>query len=96
MEVLNHLRIEEFINIGYIKIAEAFPGKIAEEARKILWKDCGCNPDDPTTWTKPVIRLGDYSQEPFRKAVNTSLLYSAFNDLVGKERWLPRNSKRRI
>jgi hypothetical protein len=92
VEILNHIQIEEFINIGYIKIEDAFPVKIAGECRNILWKDCGCNFDDPATWIKPVIRLGDYSQEPFRKAVNTSLLYSAFNDLVGKERWLPRNS----
>jgi hypothetical protein len=36
--------------------------------------------------------LGDYSQEPFQKAANTSVLHSAFNDLVGKENWIPRNS----
>ena len=92
MELLNHIQIEEFINIGYIKIEDAFPTKIAEECLNILWKDSGCDPDDPATWTKPVIRLGYYSQEQFQKAVNTSLLHSAFNDLVGEERWLPRNN----
>ena len=31
-----------------------------------------CDPDDPATWTQPVIRLGYYGDEPFRRAVNTS------------------------
>jgi len=92
MELLNHKQIEEFINVGYVKIEDAFPINIADECRNILWKDCECNPDDPVTWTRPVIRLGDYSQEPFRKAVNTPILHSAFNDLVGRGRWIQRNS----
>ena len=33
-----------------------------------------------------VVRLGDYSQEPFAQAVNTPLLHSAFDLLVGPGR----------
>jgi hypothetical protein len=48
-----------------------------------------CDPEDVTTWTKPVIRLGMYSQEPFIRAANTSVLHRAFDQLVGSGRWLP-------
>ena len=48
-----------------------FPANLPIEGRAILWRDTGCDPDDPTTWTQPVVRLGYYGQEPFRKAVNT-------------------------
>ena len=47
-------------------------------------------PRDEKTWTRPVIRLGYYGQEPFRKAVNTPLLHAAFDQLVGNGRWHPR------
>lgn len=89
---LSREQIQDFINYGYIKLEQAFSLELAEESRAILWKDTGCTPDDPTTWTEPVIRLGHYAQEPLRKAVNTPLLHTAFNQLVGKGRWIPRLS----
>lgn len=87
---LSAAQIEQFITQGFVRIDEAFPRPLAEEARAILWRDTACDPDDPTTWTKPVIRLGDYSQEPFRRAANTAILHRAFDQLVGAGRWLPR------
>jgi hypothetical protein len=39
-----------------------------------------------------VIRLGDFAQEPFRQAVNTAVLHTAFDELVGAGRWVPRAS----
>jgi hypothetical protein len=89
---LSHEQIQHFINYGYLKLENAFPSRLAEASRAILWKDTGCTPDDPTTWTQAVIRLGHYGQEPFRKAANTQLLHAAFNQLVGKGRWIPRQS----
>jgi hypothetical protein len=89
---LSNIEIDKFINDGYIKIENAFSSELADEARAILWKDTGCDPNDPTTWTEPVIRLGDYAQEPFRKAANTPILHAAFNQLVGEAKWIPRAS----
>ena len=81
----------QFIHEGFVKIPQAFPREVADQARSILWRDTGCDESDPATWTKPVIRLGAYGQEPFAKAVNTPLLHRAFNRLVGAGRWCPRN-----
>jgi hypothetical protein len=83
---------QHFIHQGFIKIENAFPRELADAGRNILWKDTGCDPNDPSTWTRPVIRLGDYAQEPFRFAVNTPILHKAADQLVGKDRWLPRGS----
>ena len=66
-----------------------FPRELADEGRAILWRDTGCDPKDSATWTRPVIRLGYYSQEPFRNAANTPVLHAAFDQLVGKGRWRP-------
>lgn len=83
---------EQFLRDGFVRIDHAFPSEIAEEGRAILWRDTGCDPNDSSTWTRPVIRLFDYPQEPFRIAVNTPLLHAAFDDLAGKDRWVPRQS----
>ena len=84
--------VQKFITDGFCRIDNAFPRAIADEARAILWKDTGCDPDDSRTWTKPLIRLGDYSGGPFQKAANTPVLHNAFDALVGKGRWHPRAS----
>lgn len=89
---LSNAQIEEFINNGFIRIEGAFSLELAEQGRAILWADTGCDPNNRATWTKPVIRLGDYGQEPFRRAVNAPILRAAYDQLVGVGRWLPRTS----
>jgi hypothetical protein len=84
--------IERFIADGYVKIENAFAREWADEGRAILWRDTGCDPDDRTSWTKPVIRLGLYGQGPFAKAANTPVLHQAFDQLVGAGRWLRRDN----
>ena len=91
-KVLTESQIQQCIRDGYVKIEDAFPRILADEARDILWKDTGCNPNDPATWTQPVIRLGNYAQAPFQKAANTPILHAAFNQLVGEGNWRPLHS----
>ncbi|HEX8529610.1 MAG TPA: phytanoyl-CoA dioxygenase family protein [Cytophagales bacterium] len=88
-DVLHPSQIEQFIREGFVRLDGAFPAQLAGEARRILWKDTGCDPDDPATWTQPVIRLGMYAQPPFVAAANTPVLHRAFDQLVGPGRWLP-------
>jgi hypothetical protein len=75
-----------------VRIEAAFPRELADEARAILWRDTGCDPHDPATWTRPVVWLGQYHQEPFRRAANAPALVSACDALVGKGRWQPRGT----
>lgn len=84
--------IARFLHEGFLRIDDAFPRTIADEARAILWRATGCDPDDPQTWTRPVVWLGDLSGPPFRAAANTPALIEAFDALVGAGRWLPRGS----
>jgi hypothetical protein len=89
--MLSDVQIKEFIDDGFVKIPMAFPRELADECRSILWRDTGCDEADPTTWTKPMIRLGAYGQEPFAAAANTPVLHRAFDQLVGPGRWRPRS-----
>lgn len=81
--------ITSFVEQGFVRIDDAFPAGLAEEARRILWRDTGCDPADPSTWTRPVVRLGSYAQPPFVAAANTPRLRRAFDQLVGVGRWRP-------
>lgn len=87
---LSAAQVDAFIRDGFVRIDNAFPRRTADEARSILWKATGCDPDDPSSWTKPVIRLDQFGQAPFREAANAPLLLAAFDQLVGPGRWLPR------
>ena len=88
---LSDAQIRQFIEDGFVKIQGAFPRELADECRAILWGDTGCDEADPTTWTKPVIRLGAYGQEAFTRAANTPVLHQAFDQLAGPGRWRPRS-----
>ncbi len=90
--MLSKSEIDSFIERGFIKLDGAFPSDLASLGREILWKDLPCDPHDSSTWTLPVVRLGDYAQEPFMRAVNTQVLHETFDQLVGKGRWLRRGS----
>jgi hypothetical protein len=89
---MNNSDIQRFISDGFLKIEHAFPRELAETGRELLWRETKCNPHDPASWMRPVIRLGDYGQEPFRQIANMPLLHSAFDKLVGAGRWLARSS----
>ena len=55
----------------------------------------GCDPDDPATWTQPVIRLGMFTQAPFIEAATRygctplSINWSEGAAGVDLQRWAP-------
>ena len=87
---LNDALISSFVRDGFIRIDGAFSRDTAKKARDILWKATGCDPEDRATWTRPVVRLDQFGNEPFREAANSPILHHAFDTLVGPGRWLPR------
>lgn len=89
LNALTAAQIADFIADGFVRIDDAFSGETAAACRDILWKAAGVDPDDPNTWTKPVIRLGGFSDPPFRAAANAPVLVQAYDQLVGENRWLP-------
>jgi hypothetical protein len=83
--------IASFVRDGFVRIDGAFSEHVAEQARAILWEATGCDPDDRASWTRPVVRLDQFSQAPFQEAANTPMLCGAFDQLVGAGRWYPRD-----
>ena len=86
---LTDAEVDQFIRSGFVRIDGAFPRETAEAARTILWRDLGADADDPSTWTRPVVRLGMYADAPFVEAANSARLHGAFDQLAGSGRWQP-------
>ncbi|MBM9510333.1 phytanoyl-CoA dioxygenase family protein [Actinacidiphila acididurans] len=84
--------VDAFLRDGFVKVAGAFPAEIARECAELLWREIGCDPEDPGTWTEPVRWVFDMAQPPFVAAANTPALHAAFDLLVGPGRWVPRPS----
>lgn len=87
--MLSSQQIEQFIVEGYVCLESAFPRELADQGREILWRDTGCSPSDSRTWSRPVVWLGGYHDGPFVSAANTADLLTAYDQLVGPDRWEP-------
>lgn len=91
MNKLSDKQIEEFIELGYVKIENAFSQEIADVCRSILWENIQLSPEKPQNWTQPVIRIGELGSEPFKQAANTPMLVKAYDQLAF-DNWIPRTT----
>jgi len=66
--VLTDGEVEQFVREGVFPLKGAFPRELADECRQLLWAATGCDERDPTTWTKPVIRIEGRGDAPFAAA----------------------------
>ncbi|MEO6282017.1 MAG: phytanoyl-CoA dioxygenase [Dyadobacter sp.] len=90
--ILSQKEIEQFITDGFIRIDNAFSKEVAHAAVDILWNDIPFDRANPGSWSEPVVRLGMYAQQPFLDSVSSPKLEAAFDQLVGKGKWLQRGS----
>lgn len=88
-EIVDDDAASAFVERGYLHLPGAFSPELAAECREVLWRETAAVPDEPGTWTEPVVRLGYYWQEPFRAAANTPRLHAAYDALAGPGRWAP-------
>lgn len=85
---LTSRQVQDFIDNGFVKIENAFSTELARQCRDELWADIGLSPDKPEDWIEPVIRVASKASPPFIEAANTPILHQAYDQLVGKHRWL--------
>src|SRR4051794_1909860 len=88
--VLSAEQVDDFVRDGFVRLEGAVPRDVLDQCIGELWEASGCNPDDRSTWTQPVIRLDYLGTPAFRAAANGRALHEAFDQLVGPNRWRPR------
>lgn len=92
-KVLTQEQVNQFIELGWVKVEQAFPKEAALEAQSIVWENVekrGIRKDDRSTWTEEMVQLNEtYEHDEFQKC-NTTRLADAIEDLVGEGRWANR------
>lgn len=88
-EILTKKEIRQFVLNGFVRIENAFSRTVADAVVDMLWNDLPVDRLDASTWTEPVIRLGMYSQQTFVESLNGEKMHLIFDQLIGKDRWLP-------
>jgi hypothetical protein len=88
-KVLTKEQVQHFREKGWVKVEQAYPREEALKVQDFLWdqlKERGIKKDDPSSWTEPIVRLGDYT-DPVTDGCNTDRLTGAIEDLLGEGRW---------
>src|SRR4051812_12464433 len=85
---LSEAEIGGFVQTGYVRLQGAFSRELAATCRELLWKELRLDRADPRGWTRPMIFLDAPRTEPFCLAANTERLHGAFDQLVGRGRWI--------
>lgn len=92
--VLTEQDVEQFSELGWVKLKEAFDPGDALAAQDYLWakvEERGVLRNDPSTWTQPMVRINEnYNEGPFKRC-NSKRLGDAIEDLIGHDRWANRS-----
>jgi Phytanoyl-CoA dioxygenase (PhyH) len=83
--------VETFMRDGYVKVPAVVPREVANEACVRLWERIGPLPDDPSTWTQPVVWTADLTGEgPFGQIATSEVLARALDAVAGPGGWSPK------
>ncbi len=84
--------VRQFLDEGFLAVRGAIAPDVTAACADLLWAETGCDREDPTTWTQPVIWVGDMAAPPFVEAASAPAVVVALDALVGPGRWVPRRS----
>ncbi|MFC5531436.1 phytanoyl-CoA dioxygenase family protein [Cohnella yongneupensis] len=92
-KVLSPEQIEQFKELGWVKVESAFPRETALACQQFLWnklRDRGVDQEDPSTWNVPMIYMQEAYRSPEFDRCNTARMADAIEDLIGPGRWTDR------
>lgn len=89
-KVLTEAEVEQFMELGWVKVEEAFSRTDALACQDYLWeqiKSRGVSKEDRSTWTTPMLWVQEAYRSPEFDKCNTQRLADAIEDLIGEGRW---------
>jgi len=92
--VLTQAEIDAFIADGFVAVRGAVPAGVLAACQDEIWAaieaEHGVRRDDPGTWTRPVARVACPESPAFAAAGTQPVLWEAFDQLIGPQRWYRR------
>jgi hypothetical protein len=88
--VLTDHDCDQFVADGFLALRGVVTRDVTDQCVKELKPEfvgTGVDPDDPSTWLKPVVRVNTPITESFVAAGTQPRLYAAYDRLVGENRW---------
>jgi hypothetical protein len=81
--VLSGLELSAYRRDGFVLLEQAFPRALALRCRDLLWEQIDEDPTDPSTWTRPVVRVGSQTDPAFSDAAQSSRWVEAIGEVAG-------------
>jgi hypothetical protein len=85
--------IDDFCRDGFMAVREAFSPDVARACLAVIHDELrarSVDPDDRSTWTKPVVRFSCPTGPAFEAAATSPALWAMYDALLGPGRWIPR------
>jgi hypothetical protein len=80
---LSRTEIQAFRRDGFIRLEEAFPRSLALRCCDLLWEQIEEDPADPSTWHRPVVRVGSQTDRAFSDAAQSRRWVRAIREVMG-------------
>ena len=84
MTVLSDGEVTAYRRDGFVRLDQAFPRALALRCRDLLWEQIDEEPTDPSTWTRPVVRVGSQTDPAFSDAAQSPRWVEAIYEIAGE------------
>lgn len=88
--MLDPADLDAFIHDGYTVVRGAAPAEVitrCQEELDVALRAAGVDPDEPDTWTAPVVRLTCPESPAYAEAGTQPVLWSLYDQLLGEGRY---------
>ena len=85
MTVLSEGQVAAYRRDGFVRLEQAFPRELALRCRDLLWEQIDEDPSDPSTWTRPVVRVGSQTDPAFSDAAQSERWVDAIHEVAGAD-----------
>jgi hypothetical protein len=83
----------QFLEDGFVALRGVLPSDVIVECQRVIWSELrsrGIEPDDPSTWIQPVVRINTPEGGPFAVAGTMPALWEVYDQLLGEKTWWKR------
>lgn len=85
MAVLSSEQRAAYERDGFVCVEEAVARSLAARCRERLWDEIEERPDDPSTWTRPVVRVVGHLRPEFSEAAQSPRWLAAIHEVAGPD-----------